>query len=244
MRRFLPIAVVAALVGCGGSDFDYAKACERVPDVRETLDYRDDAPAADLRAAIAEIGRSGEEVDFLVAVTGILGAREQLELAFEALRASDPTQTTETDGELQQLNEAAETVVDRYREALREAELAGVENCGGLTSVKDLPITYDPGPPKLPTADVATPAGLSAAEEAAFEHGRDQVEEAGCLACHRIGSEGGALAPNLSAVGERLTRAQLERSLVNPTAPMPSFGQLPERDRRDLVTFMTYLREG
>ena len=37
------------------------------------------------------------------------------------------------------------------------------------------------------------------------ENGKKIYNEKGCKACHQIGMEGGAVGPNLSAVGDRLT---------------------------------------
>ena len=43
------------------------------------------------------------------------------------------------------------------------------------------------------------------------------------MACHKIGENGGTLGPNLTEVGARLGRDAIARTLVNPTAPMPSY---------------------
>ena len=78
---------------------------------------------------------------------------------------------------------------------------------------------------------------------AAFEAGRRDVSESGCLACHRIGVSGNrGPGPNLSRVGARRSRLQIEGALIHPRAPMPSFSRLPPRKLHDIVIFLSQLR--
>ena len=66
-----------------------------------------------------------------------------------------------------------------------------------------------------------------------WESGKQVVAQSGCLACHKIGHNGGTLGPDLSEIGERLARQAIARTLVNPTAPMPAYTDLsPEEARR------------
>jgi mono/diheme cytochrome c family protein len=44
------------------------------------------------------------------------------------------------------------------------------------------------------------------------------IRGAGCLGCHKLGSEGGAIAPDLTHVGSRLSPAQIRESILNPDA--------------------------
>jgi ubiquinol-cytochrome c reductase cytochrome b subunit/menaquinol-cytochrome c reductase cytochrome b/c subunit len=75
------------------------------------------------------------------------------------------------------------------------------------------------------------------------ERGRDLVAASGCLGCHQVGSVGNAgPGPDLTRVGERLTQAELERVLVDPKPPMPSFESMPERDRREVARYLAALR--
>jgi hypothetical protein len=77
-----------------------------------------------------------------------------------------------------------------------------------------------------------------------FYAGRSVTAQSGCLACHRIGEAGNAgPGPDLTGVGSRLPPAGIERTLTNPTAPMPSFRNLPKAKLRALVTFLSLLRE-
>jgi menaquinol-cytochrome c reductase cytochrome b/c subunit len=77
-----------------------------------------------------------------------------------------------------------------------------------------------------------------------FYLGRSVTARSGCLACHRIGEAGNAgPGPDLTDVGSRLPPAGIERSITNPTAPMPSFRNLPKAKLKALVTFLSLLRE-
>ena len=68
----------------------------------------------------------------------------------------------------------------------------------------------------------------------------------GCLGCHRIGPSGNSgPGPDLSKIGARMTREQLERVLVNPTAPMPSYQRMRDEQPREfdeMVRFLASLR--
>ena len=78
---------------------------------------------------------------------------------------------------------------------------------------------------------------------AEFEAGKLVVAQSGCLACHKIGENGNAgPGPNLSHIGARLPRQAIARTLVNPTAPMPSFKNLPPQKFQSVVNFLTQLK--
>jgi mono/diheme cytochrome c family protein len=92
-----------------------------------------------------------------------------------------------------------------------------------------------------PPPAVAQAGGRALAQ---FYRGRTVVAESGCLACHLIGADGNAgPGPDLSAVGSRLPPLGIERALVNPTAPMPSFRNLPRSKLQAVVAFLSDLRE-
>ncbi len=92
-----------------------------------------------------------------------------------------------------------------------------------------------------PPAAVAN-AGPEAVET--FESGKQVVAQSGCLACHKIGENGNdGPGPPLTEIGQRLPRQALERTLINPTAPMPSFRDLPEEQFDDMVEFLAMLRK-
>jgi mono/diheme cytochrome c family protein len=81
---------------------------------------------------------------------------------------------------------------------------------------------------------------------ASFEAGRIVTAQSGCLACHKIGSNGGTIGPDLTDVGERLPPQAIARTLENPTAPMPAYDSLqaesPEQFEA-MVAFLSLLRE-
>ena len=82
--------------------------------------------------------------------------------------------------------------------------------------------------------------GADAVEK--FEAGKQVVAQSGCLACHKIGHNGGTIGPNLTAVGARSSRQAIARTLINPTAPMPAYTELSENKRDDLVEFLAQLK--
>ena len=96
--------------------------------------------------------------------------------------------------------------------------------------------TYAPAPAALSAASGGTiPPGYSP--------GRQAVLESGCLGCHRIGAEGNSgPGPDLSDIGRRLSRSQILTTLIDPTAPMPSFRNLPPDKVRALVVYLSGLR--
>jgi mono/diheme cytochrome c family protein len=77
-----------------------------------------------------------------------------------------------------------------------------------------------------------------------FESGKQVVAQSGCLACHKIGHNGGAIGPDLTEIGGRLPRQAIARTLVNPTAPMPPYTELSPKKRDDLVEFLAQLKPG
>jgi mono/diheme cytochrome c family protein len=77
-----------------------------------------------------------------------------------------------------------------------------------------------------------------------FNLGRTVVAQSGCLACHRIGEVGNAgPGPDLTNVGARCSSAAIERAIIHPVAPMPSFRKLPRAKLKALVTFLSLSRQ-
>ncbi len=76
-----------------------------------------------------------------------------------------------------------------------------------------------------------------------FKAGRTVYAQSGCAACHRIGDVGNAgPGPNLTHVGSTLSTPQLEHSIIDPRAPMPSFRHLPAAKLKAVVEFLSLLR--
>jgi cytochrome c551/c552 len=74
----------------------------------------------------------------------------------------------------------------------------------------------------IPAASAA-PAGSSGAAGAARIAGgstdaMEIIRGAGCLGCHKVGTEGGAIGPDLSHVGSRLSSALIRESILTPDA--------------------------
>jgi hypothetical protein len=75
-----------------------------------------------------------------------------------------------------------------------------------------------------------------------FDAGMMVVGEAGCLACHRIGQYGNrGPGPDLTHGGSGLTERQITEALLEPSAPMPSFKNLPTAKFRAVVQFLAHL---
>jgi hypothetical protein len=76
-----------------------------------------------------------------------------------------------------------------------------------------------------------------------FNAGMTVVVRSGCLACHRIGLQGNSgPGQNLTHVGSTLSGRQIEHAILDPTAPMPSFKNLPATKLKNLVYFLSMLR--
>ena len=109
-------------------------------------------------------------------------------------------------------------------------------------------LTYSGANAGSPTAiEMATPASVIAAggtQLAEYEAGKKAVAQSGCLACHKIGENGNAgPGPNLTNIASRLPRQAIARTLVNPTAPMPSFKNLPPKKFEAIVGFLAQLKQ-
>jgi menaquinol-cytochrome c reductase cytochrome b/c subunit len=105
-------------------------------------------------------------------------------------------------------------------------------------------LTYAGANAGSPTAiETPTPARIvqaGGAELAEYEAGKKAVAQSGCLACHKIGENGNSgPGPNLTKIADRLPRQAIARTLVNPTAPMPSFKNLPPKKFNQIVAFLS-----
>jgi ubiquinol-cytochrome c reductase cytochrome b subunit/menaquinol-cytochrome c reductase cytochrome b/c subunit len=111
-------------------------------------------------------------------------------------------------------------------------------------------LTYLGAAAGAPTAiDMATPASVKAQGPkvvAQFEAGKQIVAQSGCLACHKIGENGNdGPGPELTDIADRVPGQAIARTLVNPTAPMPSFAALKQNDPQkfqNMVAFLSQLK--
>jgi ubiquinol-cytochrome c reductase cytochrome b subunit/menaquinol-cytochrome c reductase cytochrome b/c subunit len=94
--------------------------------------------------------------------------------------------------------------------------------------------------------EIATPPAVTKAGGATlaeYNAGKDVVASSGCLACHKLGNNGNAgPGPNLTHIASRLPPQGIARTLVNPTAPMPSFKNLPPKKFEATVNFLSQLK--
>jgi menaquinol-cytochrome c reductase cytochrome b/c subunit len=103
------------------------------------------------------------------------------------------------------------------------------------------------GPPTQ--IDTPTPAAVMAEGPKVvqeYEAGRQVAAQSGCLACHKIGENGNdGPGPELTDIADRLPAAGIQRTLINPTAPMPSFASLQQKQPdkfKALVAFLGRLK--
>jgi menaquinol-cytochrome c reductase cytochrome b/c subunit len=87
-----------------------------------------------------------------------------------------------------------------------------------------------------------SPAEIELETEKRYEAGRAVAASSGCLGCHRIGENGNAgPGPTLTEIGDRLRGPAIARTLINPTAPMPSYASLRERNPKQFDQLVDYL---
>jgi menaquinol-cytochrome c reductase cytochrome b/c subunit len=122
------------------------------------------------------------------------------------------------------------------------ATLAGIATIAAMAF-----LTYEGANAGSPTViEMATPKHVQEAGGAVlaeYEAGKKVVAQSGCLACHKIGENGNSgPGPDLTHIGGRLPRQAIARTLVNPTAPMPSFKNLPPQKFNSIVNFLSQLK--
>src|SRR4051812_33177469 len=135
---------------------------------------------------------------------------------------------------------------ERRPERRPVATLAGIFTIGAMGYLTYLGASA--GPPtqiEMPTPARITAQGPEVLRQ--YEQGRQVTAQSGCLACHKIGENGNdGPGPELTDIADRLPSQAIERTLINPTAPMPSFAGLqksaPERFNA-LVAFLGQLKE-
>jgi menaquinol-cytochrome c reductase cytochrome b/c subunit len=130
----------------------------------------------------------------------------------------------------------------------RRPERRPIATAAGIFTVAAVGLlTYMGAAAGSPTKiELDTPAAIAAQGPealASYESGKQLVPSSGCLACHKIGHSGNdGPGPELTDIGARLPKQALARTLINPTAPMPSFRQLPQDQFDDLVFFLSQLK--
>ena len=128
----------------------------------------------------------------------------------------------------------------------RRIERRPVALVAGLATIFAMAyLTYsgaDTGSPN--SVDMKPPANLTPAQKQTFTAGALVVGQSGCLACHVIGSNGNnGPGPNLTHVGSLLPPNAIASTLINPTAPMPSFRSLATQSPQKFQNLVGFLSE-
>jgi ubiquinol-cytochrome c reductase cytochrome b subunit/menaquinol-cytochrome c reductase cytochrome b/c subunit len=114
------------------------------------------------------------------------------------------------------------------------ATLAGITTIGAMAYLSILGAT------------AGTPTDIELDVEPQYEKGRAVAASSGCTACHVFGENGNhGPGPDLTEIGARLPAPAIERTLVNPTSPMPSYESLRENEPQkfqELVAFLASLK--
>jgi mono/diheme cytochrome c family protein len=75
-------------------------------------------------------------------------------------------------------------------------------------------------------------------------HGAQVFANTGCQHCHSIRNVGGHRGPDLSGVGRRKSKAELQQQIVYGDKVMPAFGDdLEPGDLKDLITYLKSCRQ-
>jgi menaquinol-cytochrome c reductase cytochrome b/c subunit len=92
-------------------------------------------------------------------------------------------------------------------------------------------------------AHAEAPDKINLPVPASVKPGEVVANQSGCGACHKFGEAGNAgPGPDLEGVGSRLPAEAIARTLRNPTAPMPSYQDLPPEKFDALVQYLAALR--
>ena len=130
----------------------------------------------------------------------------------------------------------------------RRPERRPIATITGITVIGAMAfLTYQGASAGSPTAiEMPTPKAVQqagGARLASYNAGKAVVAQSGCLACHKIGDNGNnGPGPELTHIASRLPAQGIARTLVNPTAPMPSFKNLPPQKFNAVVAFLSQLK--
>ncbi|HTW43372.1 MAG TPA: c-type cytochrome [Solirubrobacteraceae bacterium] len=130
----------------------------------------------------------------------------------------------------------------------RRPERRPIATTAGIVTICAMAyLTYGGAHAGTPDAlEFATPAAVRENGPAAvkkWNEGRLAIAQSGCEACHTIGDNGNpGPGPNLTHIASRLPRGAIARTLVNPTAPMPTFKNLPAKKFEAIVYFLSSLK--
>ena len=127
----------------------------------------------------------------------------------------------------------------------RRPERRPIATVAGIFTIAAMAyLTYTGAIAGSPTQiEAQPPPDVKGAALAQFNAGKKVAAQSGCLACHKFGENGNdGPGPNLTKIAQRLPKEAIARTLQNPTAPMPSFKDLPPEKFNALVDFLSTLK--
>jgi putative heme-binding domain-containing protein len=83
---------------------------------------------------------------------------------------------------------------------------------------------------------MAAATDTSSASKADLAHGKSLFENKGCTNCHRVHDHGSRVGPDLTSIGARRKRADIESSILNPDAEVLAENRYVRVVTRDGVT--------
>jgi ubiquinol-cytochrome c reductase cytochrome b subunit/menaquinol-cytochrome c reductase cytochrome b/c subunit len=128
----------------------------------------------------------------------------------------------------------------------RRIERRPIALAAGIATIAAIAfLTYEGANTGSPNSvDLKPPANFTAQQKATFAAGEMVVGQSGCLACHVIGENGNnGPGPNLTHVGTLLPAQAIASTLINPTAPMPSFKGLANQSPQKFQNLVAFLSE-
>ena len=127
----------------------------------------------------------------------------------------------------------------------RRIERRPIALAAGITTIAAMAyLTYTGANSGSPNSvDLKPPASFTAQQRATFTAGARVVAQSGCLFCHTLGANGNSgPGPDLTHIGSLLPAQAIASTLINPTAPMPSFKNLPPQKFQAVVGFLSELQ--
>jgi mono/diheme cytochrome c family protein len=94
------------------------------------------------------------------------------------------------------------------------ALVAFLESVGGTVDVSGADI------PAAPTAHAPTPPGGGGGVGGGSTDPIALFRAGGCVGCHKVGAEGGAVGPDLTRIGARLSTARIRSAILEPDAEL------------------------
>jgi ubiquinol-cytochrome c reductase cytochrome b subunit len=103
-------------------------------------------------------------------------------------------------------------------------------------------------PPDARVAAARSTTGTASLDPALVQQGKALVQKNGCLGCHKVAGQGGAVGPALDGTGARHAdldwqiRHLKDPAAVTPGSTMPPYKQLSDADLRAIATYLLSLK--